>query len=141
MCARIFAQRLTVTRFTGRLLFMFDAKQVDFFDLDEEDFDTVITDDIQFTGIVRFKKPFLVKGIVRGTIDATSELVVDTGATVEADIRASKILIKGTVTGNIIADEIVHVSATGSVTGDISARQIVLENGCFFSGKCTMVKE
>lgn len=120
---------------------MFDMKDIDIFELDEDDFDTVIADDISFSGSISFKKPLMIKGKIKGTITATSVLVVDTQATVTANIRASKVLVKGTVSGDIVADAIVHVTASGSVTGDITAAQIVLENGCFFSGKCTMVKD
>ena len=120
---------------------MFDSKEVDIFELDEEDFDTVITNDITFTGTIRFKQPLMVKGTVKGLIDATSELVIDTDAVVTADITASKVLVKGKVSGNIVAEQIVHVTSTGSVNGDITSAKIVLENGCFFSGKCTMDKK
>lgn len=120
---------------------MFDSKQVDLFDLDEEDFDTVIANDISFSGTVKFKKPLMIKGSVSGTIEATSELLIDTQAVVNADITATKVLVKGTVNGNIIAEHIIHVTQTGSVTGDIKSEQIVLENGSFFSGKCVMEKK
>ena len=52
-----------------------------------------------------------------------------------------KVLVKGKVSGNIVAEHIVHVTSTGSVNGDITSAKIVLENGCFFSGKCTMDKK
>lgn len=120
---------------------MFDAKEVDLFELDEEDFDTVIADDISFAGTIAFKKPLMIKGRVRGTINATSELVIDTDAVVNADITATKVLVKGKVTGNINASHIAYVTNSGSVTGDINSLQIVLENGCFFTGKCTMDKK
>lgn len=120
---------------------MFDQKEIDVFDIDEEDFDTVIADDIAFQGTIKFHKPLMIKGVVNGSIDATSELLVDTNAIVNADIKASKVLVRGKVEGNIIADLIVHVTASGSVNGDITAGKVVLENGCFFSGKCTMERK
>ncbi len=120
---------------------MFDQKEIDVFDIDEEDFDTVIADDISFQGTIKFQKPLMIKGAVTGSIDATSELVIDSNAVVNADIKASKVLVRGKVDGNIVADLIVHVTASGSVNGDITAGKVVLENGCFFSGKCTMERK
>ncbi len=117
---------------------MFDVKDTDFFELEEEDFDTVLATDIKFNGKITFAKPFMIKGNVTGSIAATSDLVVDTGSTCETDISGQRILIKGTVKGNITATRLVFVASTGSVTGDITAPQVVLEPGSKYTGKCTM---
>ncbi|MGL4986103.1 MAG: bactofilin family protein [Treponemataceae bacterium] len=110
----------------------------DLLDFDEEDFDTVMAEDISFKGTIRFDKPFMIKGAMSGIIDATSDLVVDAEATVNADITATRVLVRGIVKGNINANFIVHVTPTGSVTGDIASAQVVLDHGCFFSGRCLM---
>lgn len=119
---------------------MFDIKETDLFELEDEDFDTIMESDIVFTGSIRFAKPFMIRGKVNGTITATSDLVVDTSAKVEADISADRILVKGGVKGNIVGKKTVYVTSTGSVEGDITAAQVVLEPGSEFSGKCTTVK-
>ena len=110
------------------------------FELDEDDFDTVLAQDITFTGSIGFTKPFMIKGRVNGKINATSDLLIDTQAEVNADINADKILVKGTVRGNINGKKLVYVTSTGSVQGDIVSPQVVLEPGSSFSGKCTMIK-
>ncbi len=118
---------------------MFEAKESIQFDADEEDYDTVIANDIIFTGTVRFSKPLMIKGKISGKIDATSDLYVDQGAVVTADIVAERVLIKGVVNGNINGRKLVYVASVGSVNGDIIAPQVVLEPGSNFSGKCQMV--
>jgi cytoskeletal protein CcmA (bactofilin family) len=119
---------------------MFDVKDTDLFDLEEESFDTVIEPDIVFSGNIRSAKPFMIRGRIKGKIEATSDLVVDSSAVVEADIKADRVLIKGKVKGNIAAKKMVFVTATGSLDGDITSAQVVLEPGSVFSGRCTMVK-
>ena len=119
---------------------MFDTKDIAIFELEEEDFDTVLASDITFTGDIRFEEPLMIKGQVTGTISATSDLVVEAGATVIANIVADRVLVRGKVEGNIDAKRIVFVAATGSVTGDISSGEVALEPGCSFSGRCTMTK-
>ncbi len=119
---------------------MFDVKDTDLFDLEEEDFDTVLAEDIKFTGNIKFAKPFMIRGTVNGSIDATGDLVIDTNAVVNAEISAARVLVRGKVDGNILASKIVFVSATGSVSGDISSAQVVLEPGSRFSGRCTMLE-
>lgn len=123
---------------------MFESKEIDLFDLEEDDFDTVLANDIVFSGNIKFSKPFMIRGKVFGSITATGDLVIDAGASVHLDdigISADRILVRGTVEGNIVAKKLVFVAATGVVKGDITAGQVVLEPGSMFSGRCTMVKE
>lgn len=118
---------------------MFDVKDTDFFDLEDEAFDTIVEDDISFTGNIKIKKTFMIRGIVNGKIDSESDLVVDTGAVVNADISAERVLIRGKVKGNVIGKKMIFVTSAGSLDGDISTSKVVLEPGCVFTGKCSMI--
>ena len=120
---------------------MFDVKDTDFFELEEEDFDTVLATDISFTGKIRFSKPFMIKGKVFGHVEATGDLVIDSNAVVNADIVAERVLVRGTLEGDISAKKLIFVTAEGSVKGDISAPTVVLEPGSTFCGKCTMTQQ
>ncbi len=120
---------------------MYDNKGCDLIDYDDSDFNTIIASDISFTGKIHFAKPFLIRGKVNGSISAESDLVVDSGAVVNANIQAERVLVKGTVTGNVNGSDMVFVTSSGSITGDITSRQVVLEPGSIFSGRCTMVKQ
>lgn len=120
---------------------MVEMKDSSLFDSDEDDFDTVMASDISFKGKIRFAKPFMIKGRVDGRIDATSDLLIDTGATVNADIVANKVMVRGKVKGNINGKKLVYVTSTGSVTGDIMAAQVVLDHGSSFTGRCSMIKD
>ncbi|MEE1167088.1 MAG: polymer-forming cytoskeletal protein [Treponema sp.] len=120
---------------------MFDVKESDFFDLEDAAFDTIIEPGIKFTGNIKFVKPFMIRGKVNGKIDATSDLVIDSCAEVNADINSVRVLVKGTVHGNVTAKQLIFVSASGVLDGDITAAQVVLEPGSTFTGKCTMVRE
>jgi cytoskeletal protein CcmA (bactofilin family) len=117
---------------------MFDVKDSEFFELDEEGFDTVLATDITFTGKIKFTKPFMIKGKFFGSIDSTGDLVIVENAIVKADISAGRVLVKGSLEGNINAEKLVFVSSEGSVLGDITAPQVILEPGSHFTGKCTM---
>lgn len=117
---------------------MYDTHDGDFFDTEESAFDTIMENDIVFKGTMRFKKPFMIRGAVSGKIDASSTLVIDSGAEVHADIKAEKVLIRGEVAGNIEASSLVFLTPTAKLIGDIKAGQVVLEPGCTFSGRCDM---
>jgi cytoskeletal protein CcmA (bactofilin family) len=108
--------------------------------LEDEDFDTILSSDIDFSGILNFDKPFLIRGKVAGEIDAKGLLVVDEEAVVDANINASKVVIRGSVKGNVIAAEKVEITITGKLIGNVSAPEIYMETGCVFNGRCTMTE-
>jgi cytoskeletal protein CcmA (bactofilin family) len=108
--------------------------------LEDEDFDTILSSDIDFSGTINFEKPFLIRGRVSGEIAATSLLVVDEAAVVDANINASAVVIRGVVTGDVYAAEKVEITTTGKLTGNVTAPEIYMETGCIFNGRCTMTE-
>ncbi|HET7839888.1 MAG TPA: polymer-forming cytoskeletal protein [Rectinemataceae bacterium] len=106
--------------------------------VDEEQLDTVLAGDVEFSGEMNFKKPLMIKGRVSGVVRSESELYIDEHAVVEADIAATVVSVKGTVIGNIVARERVELFACASVDGDVSAPQSTMETGCRFHGACRM---
>jgi cytoskeletal protein CcmA (bactofilin family) len=107
---------------------------------EEEDFDTILSADIDFSGSLTFEKPFMIRGRLSGEIDARGLLVVDEEAVVEADIHAPRVVIRGSVKGNVTASEKVEVTLSGRLEGNVSAPEIFMESGCVFNGRCTMIR-
>jgi cytoskeletal protein CcmA (bactofilin family) len=106
--------------------------------LEDEDFDTIFSADIEFTGELVFEKSFLVRGKLWGTVDARGILLVDEGARVDADIKADKVIVRGIVNGNVDAKNRIEITSSGKLRGDIEAPEILMETGCHFNGRCTM---
>ena len=119
---------------------MTDSNNNDLFEREDSDYDTYVAPDIKFSGNIHFEKPFIVKGQISGNIDATSDLLVDTNAIINADISADRVVVRGKVTGNIKCRKVVFVASSGSVLGDITSAQVVLEPGSSFTGRCEMIK-
>jgi len=109
--------------------------------LDDADFDTILSPDIDFSGTLNFEKPFLIRGRMSGDIIARGILVVDEEAVVEANINASRVIIRGSVKGNVFASEKVEVTITGKLVGNVTAPEIFMETGCVFNGRCTMTEK
>jgi cytoskeletal protein CcmA (bactofilin family) len=107
--------------------------------MEDADFDTILSEDMDFTGTLQFEKPFLIRGRVSGEINATGLLVIDENAVVNANIHALRVLIRGQVKGDVTAVEKVEVTITGKLAGNVTAPEIYMETGCMFNGKCTMV--
>jgi cytoskeletal protein CcmA (bactofilin family) len=108
--------------------------------LEDEDFDTILSPDIDFSGTLHFEKPFLIRGKVSGEISAGGLLVIDEEAVVNANINASRVVIRGQVKGDVSAAEKVEVTVTGKLVGNVRAPEIYMETGCVFNGRCTMTE-
>ena len=106
--------------------------------LEDRDFDTILSSDIDFSGTLNFEKPFLIQGKVSGLIKAKGLLVIDENAVVNADIDAPQVVIRGFVKGDVTAAEKVEIAVTGKLEGNVTAKEIFMETGCVFNGKCTM---
>ena len=107
--------------------------------MEDSDFDTILSSDMEFTGTLHFEKPFLIRGKVSGEINATGLLVIDECAVVNANINALRVLIRGQVKGDVTAVEKVEVTITGKLIGNVTAPEIYMETGCLFNGRCTMI--
>jgi cytoskeletal protein CcmA (bactofilin family) len=105
---------------------------------EDEDFDTVLSADIDFSGTLNFEKSLLIRGKLYGEIEARGLLMVDEGAVVEANISAARVVIRGQVKGNVRASEKVEVTVSGKLQGNVTAPEIMMETGCLFNGLCTM---
>ena len=71
--------------------------------VDEADIDTILAEDIDFTGKLTFKDPLMIKGKLRGEINATGDLYIGEDAVVEAKVSANMVSLKGKITGNVVA--------------------------------------
>ena len=117
------------------------SQKVNIFDLDEEDFDTVLATDIDFSGNVDLKKPLMIKGFFTGNINSESALSIEEGAIVKADVRADSLVVKGSLEGDVVAETVVRIYPTGKLSGDVTAPEVILDSGCYFTGNCKMTKE
>lgn len=111
--------------------------------IDENDFDTVLSPDIDFSGTLVFDRSFLIQGRVSGEINAAlakGALVIAKDAFVQANIQAPTLIVCGTVYGNVCASERIEIAASGTLVGNISAPKILMESGCTFKGSCEMPK-
>lgn len=112
--------------------------ELHFNEIDERELDTVLAEDISFTGELSFTKPLMIKGHFRGDIKASGDLLVGPQALVEARVQAKSVNLKGHIRGNITVGEKIELHAGSQVDGDITAPQVVMEAGSRFNGVCSM---
>lgn len=86
-------------------------------------------------GKITCKGPARFGGAVNGDIVADDVVVVDDGATVEANLTAGEAVIGGKINGNVSVDKRVSLSATARIEGDIQTPSLTIEEGAIVKGK------
>ena len=104
----------------------------------EDEIDTVIGRDIQFTGAINTDKSLLIKGEISGSIVCAEDLYISPEAIVDADIHAGRLTVRGTLKGSAVAAGSIQVLAGSSVEASLAAPEIVIEDEERFKGTCTL---
>jgi cytoskeletal protein CcmA (bactofilin family) len=99
---------------------------------------TVIGAGITIEGEIATDEDIVVQGTIRGKLTAKDSVVVEEGATVEADIVGGPLRIAGTVTGNIQSSDRVDLQPGARVVGNVKAARITIADGAQFKGNVDM---
>ena len=90
------------------------------------------------TGKLVFEGTGRIEGQVEGEISAQETLTIGEGALVKATISGATIIIEGRVTGDVTAHHRVELRASSRVQGNITAPSLIVHEGAFFEGQCSM---
>jgi cytoskeletal protein CcmA (bactofilin family) len=81
-----------------------------------------------------------VNGHIAGTVYSKGgTLIVDSTATVDANVEVAVAVIGGTVRGDIVAHERIELGPRARIYGNIWTRSIAIKDGAVFDGVCTMI--
>ena len=90
-------------------------------------------------GFLKFKETLCIQGKFKGTIEATGALIVDKGASVEADhISVSSLTVHGSVSGQVRAVDKIDMLGGSQVRGDVASARLRIADGVLFEGQCSM---
>jgi len=92
-------------------------------------------------GDLHFEDTFRVDGRLSGKVVSNGDLVVGEQGQVEGEIRVGRIFISGTVKGSIQAAKRVEITSRGKVYADLATPSLMIEDGAFFEGRCSMGEE
>ena len=107
-------------------------------DKDKTMANTTIGSSITVDGEITGEEPLTILGTVKGKIAVSQNLLVEQGATVEANIEAQALTVSGRLTGNVLARERVELRSDAKVIGDVKAPRIVIADGASFKGNVDM---
>jgi len=106
--------------------------------IEEKDVDTVLAEDIDFSGTMKFKDSLMIKGKFDGEIDAEGHLFLGPNAVIKATIRTGVLTNYGKIIGNVEAIEKAELLRGAELNGDVKTPDLIIESGCILNGKCTM---
>ncbi len=106
--------------------------------IEEKDVDTVLAEDIDFSGTMKFKKSLMIKGKFDGKIDAEGHLILGNNAVVKAEIKAGVVTNYGKIVGNVEVIKKLELLKGAELNGDVKAPDLIIESGCIFNGNCSM---
>ena len=101
---------------------------------------TLIGEDAQIEGSLRFFGTARIDGDFKGAISGADTITIGMNAIVESDINVPNITIDGEVHGNIIAERKVELRKSGKVFGDIQAPSVKMDRGAILQGNCKIGK-
>jgi len=94
----------------------------------------------ELSGEINFRDMLRVNGHIAGIVYSKSgTLIVDTFATVDANVEVAVAVVGGTVRGDIVAHERIELGPRAKIYGNIWTRSISIKDGAVFDGVCTMI--
>lgn len=99
---------------------------------------SILAQGCSFKGEVAIQGIFRVEGEFDGTVRTPEQLVVGKTGVVRGDIHVKNAIIGGRVVGNITAETKIELQSGSHVEGDIRTRRLVIDEGVFFEGNCSM---
>jgi cytoskeletal protein CcmA (bactofilin family) len=92
-------------------------------------------------GELRFDTHFRVHGKFTGSVVSDGELVVGEGGELEGELEVGELLVSGVLRGTVHARRKVQITATGKVYADLDTPSLLMEDGAFLEGRCTMSRD
>ncbi|MCL2825243.1 MAG: polymer-forming cytoskeletal protein [Polyangiaceae bacterium] len=99
---------------------------------------TIIGPGLIIEGEVIAEDEIVVQGTIRGKLTSQDAVIIEAGATLEADISAVSVAVGGNVTGDVLATDRVDLQAGGRLVGDVKASRFTIADGASFKGAVDM---
>lgn len=99
---------------------------------------SILAPGCKFKGEVDVQGTLRIEGEFEGAIRNPENLIVGKTGVVKAEIVAKNATIGGRVLGNVTAENKIELQSGSHLEGDIRTRRLVIDEGVFFEGNCSM---
>jgi len=99
---------------------------------------SIIAQGCKFDGKVEVRGTLRIEGEFKGNIGTPESLVIGKSGVVHATVKVKNAIIGGQLFGNIVAENKIELQSGSHVEGDIKTKRLVIDEGVFFEGNCSM---
>jgi cytoskeletal protein CcmA (bactofilin family) len=105
---------------------------------DESKVNSILGKGCKYKGTFDGEGTFRVDGEFEGTVKSCETIHVGKTGVVKAEITVKNAIIWGKVVGNIMAENRIELQAGSHLQGNIKTSRLVIDEGVFFEGNCSM---
>jgi len=102
---------------------------------------TIIGKGTKIEGTITVEGSTRIDGYVSGKLISNDVVTIGTNGEVNAEVKASSIIVGGRVKGNLEASEKIEIHAKAELRGDLVAKSLLIEHGAIFHGSSNMLGE
>ncbi|HRX52677.1 MAG TPA: polymer-forming cytoskeletal protein [Candidatus Krumholzibacteria bacterium] len=99
---------------------------------------SILAQGCRFEGKVTVSGTFRVEGEFKGDIATPEQLIIGKTGVVNGTVKVKNAMIGGQLHGNIEAENKIELQSGSHVEGDIKTKRLVIDEGVFFEGNCSM---
>ncbi len=99
---------------------------------------SIIAHGCKFDGKIQVQGTLRIEGEFKGTIGTPDSLVIGKSGVVHASVTVKNAIIGGQLFGNVTAENKIELQSGSHVEGDIKTKRLVIDEGVFFEGNCSM---
>jgi cytoskeletal protein CcmA (bactofilin family) len=101
---------------------------------------TVIGVGSSVRGTLMISGTLRIDGEFEGDVLSCERLEIGEHGVLRSDIEVRDAMVRGRVVGSIRALGVIELKTGARVEGDVAAFSVVMEQGVFFTGRCTMLE-
>ncbi len=101
--------------------------------------ETLIGEKCTINGSISGEGLIKIDGTIIGDIIWQEEVVLGLTSYCKSNISCKSAFINGKVEGSIICENTLTLESNGRITGDITVKNLIIKEGGYLDGKCTMV--
>jgi cytoskeletal protein CcmA (bactofilin family) len=99
---------------------------------------SILAQGSKWDGKMEIRGTLRVEGDFKGTIETPESLIIGKTGVVHAQVKVKNAIIGGQLYGNILAENKIELQSGSHVEGDIKTKRLVIDEGVFFEGNCSM---
>ena len=99
---------------------------------------SILAQGCRFEGKVQVNGTLRIEGEFVGDVATPESLVIGKSGRLSGTVKVKNAIIGGQLLGNIVAENKIELQSGSHVEGDIKTKRLVIDEGVYFEGNCSM---